>query len=441
VSIEDAQNAIKDLYKRHKEEEIERLAIDGIAYDEKADPWKGILNYKLCEYRENGVYLDEAIARKQKRGELWVFREGDSSWPNDEPPQENFYTVKHPITGINHPCPANGWRWPYETETDAMSFVKMNADHRIYFGDGSPVRHNKETGLPEYKVPQVKRFLHEAETDVSKSSFVDTTDGTKELNHVMGERASFKNPKPTSLMRRFALQTTRNNDYVLDYFCGSGSTIHAVQTIPYEFGARKFLGVEVGDNFENLVVKRAKKLAYAHDWNDGIVQSVNHTGIFFRYHRLEQYEDSLENIHTKTLSDLPFDAPTSLRYELDKAAVTLTEGIIKSPFGFTIKALTDGVNSQATEVDLVESIIYLLGLHVDKLYKDGNGIVITGNQNLTDIRITVAFRDVETQGMDWVKSVLEKNPCDAFYANQLGDILIDFGNTNPNGIEAVFKGN
>lgn len=443
VSIEDAQNAIKALYKRHKEEETERLAKEGIAYDEKADPWKGILNYKLCEYRENGVYVDEAIARTQKRGELWVFREGDSSWPNDAPPKENFYTVKHPITGIEHPAPANGWRWPYdhEAETEAISFIKMNADHRIYFGDGSPVRKNAETDLPEYKVPQVKRFLHEAETDVSKSSFVDTTDGTKELNHVMGNRSNFKNPKPPSLMRRFALQTTRKHDYVLDYFCGSGSTIHAVQTIPHEFGLRKFLGVEVGENFENLVVKRTKKLAYAHDWNDGDVKSVNHNGIFFRYHRLEQYEDSLENIATDTLSDLPFDAATSMRYELDKASVTLTHDTITSPFGFTIKALIDGVNSQATDVDLVESMIYLLGLHVDKLYKNGNGIVITGKQNLTDKRITVAFREVETQGTDWVQSVLENHPCDDFYTNQLGDILLDFGDTKPNSIEAVFKGN
>jgi adenine-specific DNA-methyltransferase len=90
---------------------------------------------------------------------------------------------------------------------------------------------------------------------------------------------------------------------------------------------------------------------------------------------------------------------------------------------------------------LVESIIYLLGLHVDKLYKDGNGIVITGNQNLTDKRITVAFRDVETQDTDWVRAVLENHPCDDFYTNQLGDILLDFGDTKPNSIEAVFKGN
>ena len=86
----------------------------------------------------------------------------------------------------------------------------------------------------------------------------------------------------------------------------------------------------------------------------------------------------------------------------------------------------------------MESLIYMLGIHVAKLYKDGDGIVVTGKQNLTDKFITIAFRNVETQDSDWVKSILKKHPCDDVYINQLGDVLVDFGLVKPYSIEAVF---
>jgi adenine-specific DNA-methyltransferase len=437
-SIEEMQTAIRELYKRHKAEVKAQLEADGIEYGESLDPWKGILNYKLCEYRENGRYLDEELARKQKRGEIWVFREDNSSWPNPNAPEEHFYKVKHPKTGVEHPWPARGWLWPYEVDKDsnAMSFVKMNADHRIYFGDGTPVRHNKETGEAEYKVPQIKRFLHEAETDVAKSSFVDTTDGTKELNHVLGGRGNFLNPKPTSLMQRCILQTTRNDDYVLDYFAGSGSTAQAVMTIPHEFGKRKFLFVETANYFYQLLLPRIKKLTACLHWTDGKPNNLEGHGLFARYHRLEQYEDSLENITRPADLALPFDDAASMRYLLDDASCQFKEHSFDSAFNHTLN-IVKGVDIDATEVDMVESLIYLLGLKVDKLYLDGKGVVITGQANRTQQSVTVAWRDCESQGSDWVKAIYDKHPADVVYSNRCGDLALDI-DAELKSIEQVF---
>ncbi|MEA3405025.1 MAG: DNA methyltransferase, partial [Pseudomonadota bacterium] len=425
-TIEQMQTAIRDLYKKHKAEVKAQLEADGVEYAESLDPWKGILNYKLCEYRENGQHLDEEVARKQKRGEIWVFAEDNSSWPNANPPAEHFYTVKHPVTGIEHPCPANGWRWPYEVDvnSDAMSFVKMNTNHRIYFGDGSPVRHNKETGEPEFKVPRLKRFLHEAETDVAKSSFVDTTDGTKELNHVLGGRGSFLNPKPTTLMQRCILQTTRNEDYVLDYFAGSGSTAHAVMSIPHDFGKRKFLFIETANYFYELLLPRIKKLTACLHWSSGKPNNLDGHGLFTRYQSLEQYEDSLENITRPGDLSLPFDDAASMRYMLDDASCQFNEQSFETAFNHTLNVVK-GVDIEAVEVDMVESLIYLLGLKVDKLYLEGKGVVITGETNRTQQSITVAWRECSVQDSEWVKTMIEKHPADLLYSNQCGELTLN----------------
>jgi hypothetical protein len=58
-------------------------------------------------------------------------------------------------------------------------------------------------------------------------------------------------------------------------------------------GNRKFLLVEMAENFYTVLVPRLKKLCYALSWNNGRPCKLDGLGIFCKYYDLEQYEMAL----------------------------------------------------------------------------------------------------------------------------------------------------
>ena len=143
---------------------------------------------------------------------------------------------------------------------------------------------------------------------------------------------------------------TKTNDYVLDYFAGSGTTAHAVITMNQEDeGNRKYLLVEMGEHFDKLLFPRIEKVIYSEDWKDG--KPVSRKGISqcFKYLRLEQYEDTLNNLQPKQKAlDFAgdkgdFNETYLLSYMLD----TETKGDLFNlewfvhPFSMTLKTTKD----------------------------------------------------------------------------------------------------
>ncbi|KAB2927248.1 MAG: site-specific DNA-methyltransferase [Candidatus Contendobacter sp.] len=47
------------------------------------------------------------------------------------------------------------------------------------------------------------------------------------MTHLTGKSNSFPNPKPTTLIERFILQTTDADEWMMNFFAGSGATFHA----------------------------------------------------------------------------------------------------------------------------------------------------------------------------------------------------------------------
>ena len=72
-------------------------------------------------------------------------------------------------------------------------------------------------------------------------------DGTKEVNELIGKDV-FSYPKPTSLIKRMARMTCKENSTVLDFFSGSGSTADAVMQLNAEDGGnRQFICVQLDE--------------------------------------------------------------------------------------------------------------------------------------------------------------------------------------------------
>jgi adenine-specific DNA-methyltransferase len=73
-----------------------------------------------------------------------------------------------------------------------------------------------------------------------------TGDGTNQLKELFGVKDVFQNPKPIEVISSFLKNNTEEEDVILDFFGGSGTTAHAVLELNKEdSGNRKFILVQL----------------------------------------------------------------------------------------------------------------------------------------------------------------------------------------------------
>lgn len=139
-------------------------------------------------------------------------------------------------SGMEHYPPAgSSWRFNKDKIEELIS------DNRIWFGEDG---NNK---------PRLKRFRSEVRDTIPPQTlwgfeYVGHTDeGTKQLAELFDStRSPFPNPKPVRLLQRIIQIATKENDIIMDFFAGSGTTGQAV----YELNEtdkqdRKFILVQL----------------------------------------------------------------------------------------------------------------------------------------------------------------------------------------------------
>ena len=348
-STREVAAAILELFKEHKEAFRRDLEQQGVAFDAKLDPWKGLYNYKHAEYRdEQGQFIYESDAEACS-ATIWVWREVDPSAPAGKQAastkDENhinyrFYRPPHPATA--RPCkpPKRGWGRPFAPDpsnSSRGSFQALDADDRIVWGVDEKA-----------KIPQEKRFLHEVETQVAKSVLSDYTDGEKELTALVGATNTFANPKPTTLISQFMLQTTDEGEWVLDFFAGSGTTGHAVTRAFQRDGIkRRFMLVESAQHFDATLVPRIKRCFAASSWDSGKPVKREGPGLFCKISAIEQYEEAIGNAE----------------YGADGEPLRNTKSDPYSQYVF----LRDAKMAKALELDYEKDQV---GVALDRLYPD-----------------------------------------------------------------------
>ncbi len=379
--ITKVESELRNLFRAHKAE---------IAGDENEpiDEWKGIYNYNRAEYRDgSGRYVDESDAKKLN-AKIWVWREVDTSMPQIKEDSQKaefrdpnnsayrFYTPVHPVTGKACPAPKRGWSWPfYPLGKQKSCFSELVVDHRIAWGDD------------ENKIPQRKSFLHEVETNVSKSVVNDYTDGEKELTNLFGKSRTFGGPKPTTLIERFCQQASVSQDFVFDFFAGSGTTAHAVLSLNrQDQGKRKYILIEQGEHFDTILKPRIQKVVYSAEWKEGKATAPQ-TGIShaFKVVKLESYEDALNNLETSRTRQqkLALDSPDAqgadsfrehylLHYMLDVetrgSQSLLNVQAFTDPTAYKLKVKRPGSDeSGEVNLDLLETFNWLIGLTVQHI--------------------------------------------------------------------------
>lgn len=127
--------------------------------------------------------------------------------------------------------------------------------------------------------------------------------GTKILKDLFFE-SPFSYPKSVFAVRECLVVMggkALQENYILDYFAGSGTTGHAVINLNRDDqGKRKYILVEQGNYFDTVLKPRIQKVVYSADWKDGKAVAPE-TGIShaFKVLRIESYEDTLNNLELR----------------------------------------------------------------------------------------------------------------------------------------------
>ena len=264
------------------------------------------------------------------------------------------------------------------------------------------VKKNRNTGL--YEIIRTKTEIN------YKTVWTDSTYSAKEhgtnLLSKMFKSPVFSFPKSLYAVKDcigIAIRNTQSS-IVLDFFAGSGTTGHAVieHNRDNEKANHKYVLCEMGDYFNSATRPRIEKALYSRDWRDGKPVSRDGISQCFKYIRLEQYEDTLNNLEIKKQQtdwrDDEFHESYMLSYMLDTETrdSLLNLKMFVNPFNMSLKTTKDNELIE-TKVDMVETFNYLIGLNVETedWFENDNICVVQGKTHRGGLKTLVIWRNCE----------------------------------------------
>ncbi len=183
-----------------------------------------------------------------------------SSNSSNPHPGGYMYDIIHPITHLPCPKPANGWRWPFVT------FDEYNRNGEIEWGKDHTTQ------------PHVKKRIETSTEYLRTLIYEDNRGTTKALSDIFDGKKVFDNPKPHNVLSRIIDFSSLCNSTILDFFAGSGTTMHAVMQLNKEDGGhRQCILVTNNENSicENVTYERNKRVINGYtkpngEWVEGL---------------------------------------------------------------------------------------------------------------------------------------------------------------------------
>ncbi|GAA7748301.1 hypothetical protein HpBT0154_06290 [Helicobacter pylori] len=201
-----------------------------LLYAKDKEIWRPILLPRTSEMNARYKNLDN-----DERG---VWKSSDLSVGSAV--ERNIYPIFNPYTK-QEIYPPHGRSWVYSQE----KLQELIADNRIFFPTSG-------SGVPCYK-----RFLNEVKqgtTPLTIWKYTEvghTQDAKREIKEIFDGQALFDTPKPKALLKRILEISTQENDIILDFFAGSGTTVHAVMELNAEDkGNREFILVQIDEEIK-----------------------------------------------------------------------------------------------------------------------------------------------------------------------------------------------
>jgi len=191
---------------------------DEILFFSKSDEWKWKTVYTPYDksYIEQFYkYVEEGTGRRYRLDNLTAAKPGGD--------------VSYEFHGTR---PYKGRYWAYSRE----NMEKFLKEGRLYFP--------KNCGTPSYK-----RYLDEMPGVPLQNLWTDIPP----IPAASTERLGYQTQKPVVLLERIINASTDPGDFVLDPFCGCGTTIHAAQKL-----SRQWIGIDITYLAINLIKRRLK---------------------------------------------------------------------------------------------------------------------------------------------------------------------------------------
>lgn len=135
---------------------------------------------------------------------------------------------------------------------DRIIFKKVNDKYKVYY----KIYLNEEKGRLKYdsngNIVQKGRNLSSILYDVALNK-----EGTQNLKEVFNNQYPFDYPKPVNLIKTLIRVATKDDDLILDFFAGSGTTAQAVLELNAEDNSnRKFILIEQMDYVNKITAQR-----------------------------------------------------------------------------------------------------------------------------------------------------------------------------------------
>ncbi|GAA7036517.1 hypothetical protein HpCHC95_03150 [Helicobacter pylori] len=292
-----------------------------------------ILVYKKSD---NFYYVNPYVKdanEKQKEG-IWA-----GLYSNMDRP-----TMRYEIDGVN--IAKGQWKWSKEKGLKALQnykgFLNSNFDnlkkyyeyHKSLGNELDFVRKNNHNTIEYWVKPREKLMVD--------TNFMDLhTSGTSEIKAIFENEVIFNNPKPEVLISRILEISTKENDLVLDFFAGSGTTCAVAHKLK-----RKYIGIEMGEHFDSVILPRLKKVIGG--FKSGALKEFNGGGVV-KVYELESYEEILRKIkYEDNDKPLAYDEQYSDLVERKNESYTLNVEALEK-MGVDIKETLENLHGVGVE--------------------------------------------------------------------------------------------
>ena len=270
----------------------------------------------ILVYQKSFSFNRNLLPRTEKQNSLYKYDSNDGMglWRSDNLTVKTYskeydYPIVNPHNGKTyHPTKGRCWA---TNQTRMQEWIQTG---RVFFGQDSK------------GAPQLKRYLNEVQKGIVPITYWSydecghNDEARKEIKELF-EHPPFDTPKPIRLINRIIKIGSNENDLILDFFAGSGTTAHAVMDLNAKDGGnRKFICVQWAEEtpekseakkagYESIFditcerIKRAgEKILNQVQNDDGLLQTDKILDIGFR--TFEVVEDTKQKIYQKSLEEM-----------------------------------------------------------------------------------------------------------------------------------------
>ena len=252
-----------------------------------------LINEKNSKHTQE--YIKKRFTRKDTtgihKGKLWM------PYPLANPGNP---TINLTYEYKGYKPPEKGWRMIKE------KLEKLDLEDKIYFPDDINQRLQEKKFLDDYDGQPVDALW----TDI----FV--------INSQSKEAVYFDGQKPEDLLKRILLIGTKENDLIMDFHLGSGTTC----AVAHKMG-RRYIGIEQMDYIEDITVERLKKVIDGEQ--GGISKAVDWQGggsfVYAELKKIANFENKNIEALNKNMQYLPIADIEDEDYQISKKEIEINK--------------------------------------------------------------------------------------------------------------------